>query len=151
MPSTAATPEAYLSELPDDRKNALNELRAVLLRHLPHGFKEEMSYGMLGYVVPHELYPPGYHCNPKLPLPFISIAAQKNFIALYHMGLYMHPELLHWFQEEYQRQGTVKLDMGKSCIRFKKPEHIPYKLIGELAAKLSPQQWITVYESKLKR
>jgi len=125
--------------------------RNTVLKNLPMGFKEVMNYGMLGYVVPHELYPDGYHCDPKQPLPFANIASQKNFIAFYHMGLYMNPKLLKWFTEEYAKQSTAKLDMGKSCIRFKKAEHIPYKLIGDLVKKISVDDWIKTYESVLKR
>ena len=106
---------------------------------------------MLGYSVPHKIYPPGYHCDPKLPLPFVGMASQKNFIAFYHMGIYAMPDLLKWFVAEYPKHSTAKLDMGKSCIRFKKPEHIPYKLIGELMKKVSVEKWIEVYEKNLKR
>ncbi len=126
-------------------------LRDVLLKKLPKGFAEVMSYGMIGYVVPHSLYPAGYHVDPKLPLPFISIASQKNFIALYHMGLYGDPALLKWFTGEFAKQGKAKLDMGKSCVRFKKPAEIPFKLIGELAAKRMPKEWVAGYEKALKR
>ena len=115
------------------------------------GFKEEMNYGMLGYVVPHEIYPGGYHCDPKQPLPFANIASQKNFIAFYHMGLYAMPKLYKWFVDEYPRYSTAKLDMGKSCIRFKKAEHIPYKLIGELIKKISVKDWIEGYEKIIKK
>lgn len=149
MQSTAATPQEYLDSLPEDRKHAMSELRKVILKNLPVGFKEEMSYGMIGYVVPHSLYPGGYHCNPKLPLPFLNIASQKNFIAVYHMCVYADKNLYDWFVAEYNKESKVKLDMGKSCIRFKKPEHIPLKLIGELASKITPQQWIERYEKML--
>ncbi|MGV3640687.1 MAG: DUF1801 domain-containing protein, partial [Adhaeribacter sp.] len=109
------------------------------------------SYGMIGYVVPHSLYPAGYHCDPKQPLPFMGVASQKNFVSVYHMGLYSDPELLNWFTGEYPKHCKTKLDMGKSCIRFKKPEQVPFELLGELAAKLSPREWIDLYEAKLKR
>ncbi len=151
MTSKAATPEQYIKELPPDRKEPVSQLRDTVLKNLPKGFKEQMSYGTIGYVVPHELYPGGYHCDPKLPLPFVSIASQKNFIALYHMGIYAMPDLLKWFTTEYSKQGLAKLDMGKSCIRFKKPEHIPYKLIGELIKKISMKDWIKTYEQNIKR
>ena len=151
MISKAATPEKYLKDLPADRKVPVMRLRDTVLKNLPKGFKEVMSYGMLGYVVPHELYPQGYHCDPKQPLPFANIASQKHFIAFYHMGLYMNPKLLKWFTEEYPKQSTAKLDMGKSCIRFKKAEHIPYELIGELVKKISVDEWIKIYEGVLKR
>lgn len=150
MTSKATTPEQYIAELPDDRKAAITKLRATVLTNLPEGFQEGMSYGMIGYVVPHSLYPPGYHCTPQLPLPFMSFASQKNFIAFYHMGIYADADLLTWFTQEYPKHCTYKLDMGKSCIRFKKPEAIPYKLIGELVTKMSPQDWITLYEKKFK-
>jgi hypothetical protein len=151
MISKAATPEQYLKDLPADRKVPVMRLRDTVLKNLPKGFKEVMSYGMLGYVVPHELYPQGYHCDPKQPLPFANIASQKHFIAFYHMGLYMNPKLLKWFTEEYPKQSTAKLDMGKSCIRFKKAEHIPYELIGDLVKKISVDEWIKIYEGVLKR
>jgi hypothetical protein len=122
-------------------------LRNILLKSIPKGFKEEMSYGMIGYVVPHSLYPKGYHCSPELPLPFLSVASQKNFIAIYHMGMYEKPELLNWFTNEYAQRVKGKLDMGKSCIRFKKPENIPFDLIGELASKMTTKEWIETYEN----
>jgi Domain of unknown function (DU1801) len=150
MTSKAELPEDYIAELPEDRRVVISKLRQILVENLPDGFKEEMSYGMIGYVVPHSLYPAGYHCTPKLPLPFINIASQKNFIALYHMALYGDKKLYEWFTSEYTRQCKTKLDMGKSCIRFKKLDDIPYKLIGELASKITPQQWIETYEKYLK-
>ena len=151
MTSKAPTPEQYLKELPADRKEPVTQLRNVVLKNLPKGFKEVMSYGMLGYVIPHEIYPPGYHCGPSLPLGLMNIASQKNFIAFYHMGIYGSPKLLKWFVEEYPKHSTAKLDMGKACIRFKKPEHIPYKLIGGLVKKVSVKDWIETYEKNLKR
>ena len=147
MTSQATTPEQYIKELPAERKEAITKLRETVLKNLPKGFKEVMSYGMLGYVVPHELYPGGYHCDPKLPLPFVNIASQKNFIALYHMGIYSTPDLLKWFTAEYPKHSQSKLDMGKGCIRFKKPEHIPYKLVGDLIKKVSVKDWIKTYET----
>ena len=151
MQSKAATPQEYEDSLPDDRKKAISELRKIISKNLPKGFKEEMGYGMLGYVVPHSLYPDGYHCNPKLPLPFMGMASQKNFIAIYHMGVYADKKLLDWFTKEYPKHSKKKLDMGKSCLRFKKPEEIPYKLIGELATKMTPKDWIKVYEKLFKK
>ncbi|KAA3440062.1 DUF1801 domain-containing protein [Rufibacter hautae] len=147
MPATALSPQDYLDALPQDRQAAIEALRQTLLQNLPAGFQEEISYGMIGYVVPHTLYPAGYHCDPKLPLPFLSIASQKNFIAVYHMGLYANPELLAWFTSEYPKHSKTKLDMGKSCIRFKKPDQIPLALLGELARKMTPQDWIALYKS----
>src|SRR5262245_25460577 len=130
MISTAKTPDQYMKELPAERKKALAELRQTILKNLPKGFKETMGYGMLGYVVPHEIYPDGYHCDPKLPLPFMGFASQKNFIAFYHMGIYAMPDLMKWFKGEWPRHTAAKLDMGKSCVRMKKPEQIPFKLFG---------------------
>lgn len=151
MQITADTPEAYVEQLPDDRKQVISKLRAVIGENLPPGFAEIASHGMIGYVVPHSLYPAGYHCNPKQPLPFMGLASQKNFVAVYHMGLYADQQLMDWFTSEYPKHSPARLDMGKSCIRFKKPEQVPFELIGELAAKLTPQDWISLYESKLKR
>ncbi|MES2851262.1 MAG: DUF1801 domain-containing protein [Bacteroidota bacterium] len=149
MQSTATTVSAYLEEIPEERKDALKKLRETILKNIPKGFVEQMTYGMIGYVVPHSIYPNGYHCTPELPLPFISFASQKNFIAIYHMGIYANPELLNWFVTEYPKHSTQKLDMGKSCIRFKKANQIPFELIAELAQKMSVQEWITCYESQI--
>lgn len=146
MISKAATPEQYLKELPEDRREGVTKLREAMRKNIPKGFKETMGYGMLGYVVPHELYPEGYHCDPKSPLPFAGLASQKNFIGFYHMGIYAMPELLKWFKTEFPKHTTARLDMGKSCVRFKKAEHIPYKLIGELMKKVTVKDWINVYE-----
>ncbi len=151
MQSKATTVEDYLKELPEDRKVAMTELRKVILKNLPKGFKEGMGYGMMGYSVPHSKYPAGYHCKPEDPLPFMSLASQKNFIAVYHMGVYSDPKLLKWFTDEFPKHSKTKLDMGKSCIRFKKPDQIPFKLIGELASKMTPDDWIKIYEKNLKR
>lgn len=151
MTSKATTPAQYLKELPADRKEAVSQLRDTVLKNLPKGFEEVMAYGMLGYVVPHSKYPDGYHCNPKLPLPFMCIASQKNFIALHHMGVYAMPDVLKWFVTEYPKHSTTKLDMGKGCIRFKKPEHIPYKLIAQLVKKISMKDWIDTYEKNYKK
>ena len=150
MTSKATTVDQYLKELPSDRKQAMLQLRDTILKNLPAGFREGMGYGMIGYVVPHDLYPGGYHCDPRLPLPFVSIASQKNFIALYHMGIYASPVLLKWFVDEYPKHAARKLDMGKSCIRFKDPDHIPFKLIGELIKKITVKEWISLYEKNLR-
>ncbi len=150
MQSKATTPEEYIKNLPEERKDAITEIRKIILKNLPKGFSECMSYGMLGYVVPHSLYPQGYHCDPKQPLPFISLASQKNYISLYHMGLY-EGELLEWFKKEWKKVSQKKLDMGKCCIRFKKFEDVPLQLIGKLVKKVSVEQWITTYERNLKR
>lgn len=151
MQYKANTPEEYINQIPEERKAPMNKLREVIENNLPKGFKEGVGYGMIGFDVPHEIYPPGYHCDPKTPLPFIGIASQKNFIALYHMGIYADPKLLKWFQDEYPKHVKTKLDMGKSCIRFKKPEQIPFELIGELATKMTCQEWIELYEKNYKR
>jgi uncharacterized protein YdhG (YjbR/CyaY superfamily) len=151
MQSKATTPEQYLSQLPEDRKEAMLRLRNAIKQNLPQGFEEVLSYGMLGYVVPHSIYPSGYHCDPKLPLPFINLASQKNFIALYHMGIYANKNLESWFVSEYPKHVKTKLDMGKSCIRFKKMEDIPFDFIGELAAKVSVEDWISNYEKAFRK
>lgn len=151
MISTASTPDEYINSLPEDRKAVMDELRKVIVQNLPKGFEEVISYGMLSYVVPHSIYRAGYHCDAKQALPFLSIASQKNFIAVYHMGLYADQGLLKWFVEEYPKHNKTKLDMGKSCIRFKKTDQIPIKLIGELASKMSVEDWIKIYERELKK
>jgi len=149
MQSKATTVTEYIDQLPEDRKQAMTELRNVILKNIPKGFKEVIASGMIGYIVPHSKYPPGYHCNPDQPLCFMNIASQKNFIAVYHMGMYCNKKFLDWFTAEYPKHSNLKLDMGKSCIRFKKINQIPYKLIGELAAKITPEQWIEMYEKAL--
>jgi uncharacterized protein YdhG (YjbR/CyaY superfamily) len=151
MKIEAATPKQYIEQLPDDRKEAISKLRKVILENLPEGFTEEMSYGMIGFVVPKSIYPNGYHANPELPLPFINIASQKNHIAIYHFGLYADKKLMDWFVQEYPKYSSKKLDMGKSCLRFKKPEQIPFELIGQLAGKMTVEEWINIYESTLKK
>lgn len=140
----------YFDQLPEDRIEPMEKLRATILENLPDGFKEEISYGMPGYVVPHSIFPDGYHCDPKLPLPFLSFASQKSFIALYHMGIYAHPELSDWFVKEYPKHMKTKLDMGKSCIRFKNVKTIPYELIAELCRKMSSEEWINIYTKNVK-
>ncbi len=146
MQSKATTVEAYIAELPKERQGPVSTLRATIKKNLPKGFKECMSYGMIGYVVPHSLYAEGYHCNPELPLPFMNLASQKNFISVYHMGIYAESKQGKWFAKEYAKLNIGKLDTGKCCIRFKKIETIPYQLIAELAAKTTPQEWIAIYE-----
>ena len=150
MKYSADSPKDYIDQLPEERKKAFNKLRKTVLDNIPKGFEECMNYGMLGYVVPKSIYPAGYHCDTKLTLPFANIASQKNFIALYHMGIYADQELLQWFQAEYAQQCKYKLDMGKSCIRFKRMDDIPYDLIGKLMQKMTPNDWITIYESAIK-
>ncbi|MDV6166828.1 DUF1801 domain-containing protein [Flavobacterium sp. DG1-102-2] len=150
MQSSAVTPQEYIDNLPEDRKDAMKKLREVIVKNLPEGFQEQMSYGMLGWVVPHSVYPSGYHCDPKLPLPFLNIASQKNFIAVYTMGLYADKDMHDWFIAEFPNHSKYKLDMGKSCIRFKKPDAIPFELIGELVSKMTMEQWIALYEKNYK-
>ena len=145
MKIEAQSVQEYLENLPEERKEPIEKLRKVISENLPNGFEEQLSYGMIGYIVPKSIYPKGYHCTPELPLPFLSIASQKNSINLYHMGIYADEKLLHWFQEEFPKHSKKKLDMGKSCMRFKKPEDIPYELIGELARKMTSQDWIEMY------
>lgn len=151
MTSKATTVEQYLNELPEDRIVPMVKLRDIINANIPEGFEETMNYGMIGWVVPHSLFPAGYHCDPKLPLGFMNLASQKNFVALYHMGIYSDKKLFDWFVNEFAAQSKAKLDMGKSCIRFKKPEQIPYNLIGELVRKISVNDWIQTYESLIKR
>tara|TARA_B110000285_G_scaffold37289_1_gene40363 strand:- start:1278 stop:1730 length:453 start_codon:yes stop_codon:yes gene_type:complete len=141
----------YLKSIPQERQAAFNKLRDLILLNIPIEFSECMQYGMIGYVVPHSIYPNGYHVNPRLPLPFINIANQKNFISLYHMGIYAHPELLNWFIQEYPKYSKRKLDMGKSCIRFNKIDDIPFELIKDLIKKMSYKEWVNIYESQIKR
>ncbi len=145
------TPDDYIAAIPKERQEAMSTLRKVIKDNLPEGFSEEISYGMIGYVIPHKIYPNGYHVDPKLPLPFINIASQKNFIAVYHSGIYTNAALMDWFVGEYPKHVKTKLDMGKSCIRFKKTDQIPMELIGELAAKMTVQEWIDIYESNVKK
>ncbi|UAM97689.1 DUF1801 domain-containing protein [Polaribacter litorisediminis] len=147
----AKTPEDYISQLPEERKKVLEKLRNIIQKNMPKGFEEGINYNMIGYYVPHTIYPNGYHCNPKLPLPFLNIASQKNSINLYHMGIYAKPELQKWFVNEYPKHCKYKLDMGKSCIRFKKIADIPFDLIGELVRKINVQEWITIYELNTKK
>ena len=139
--------EKYIDAITEDKKPYFTKLRETILSNIPKGFEEQPSYGMIGYVVPKTIYPNGYHCDTKLPLPFLNIANQKNFIAIYHMGIYADAELTNWFVTEYSKHCKTKLDMGKSCIRFKKPEQIPFELIGELVQKMSVQDCISLYET----
>lgn len=141
----------YLEKVPLERQEAFNKLRKTILDNLPTGYEETMSYGMIGYVVPKSIYPDGYHCSPELPLPYMSIASQKNFVAFYHMGMYADEEILNWFVSSYQAIAKYKVDMGKSCVRFKKMDDIPYELIGQLVSKISCNQWIEMYEKEYKK
>ena len=149
MTSDAKTPAAYIAQLPEDRKDAISKLRNTIKKNIPNGFLETMGYGMIAYVVPHSMYPDGYHCDPKLPLPFMNLASQKNFIALYHSGIYADKKIHDWFIKEYPKHSSRKLDMGKSCIRFKNIDAIPYDLIAELCQKMTPEVWIALYEKNI--
>ena len=151
MKATGTTVEEILSNLPEDRSEAFIKLHDTIVKNLPKGFQAAISYGGLGYVVPHTIYPNGYHCKPIEPLPFAGLASQKNSINFYHMGIYSDPELLDWFVAEYPKHSKLKLDMGKSCIRFKKFDQIPHELIGELMQKMTVKQWVDLYESKLRK
>lgn len=151
MQNQANSPEDYISQVPEDRQEALKKLRKTIHNNLPKEFEEGIQYGMIGYYVPHSVYPDGYHCDPKTPLPFMSFASQKNSINLYHSGIYVVPEIHDWFVNEYPKHSKRKLDMGKSCIRFKKIDEIPFNLIGELCTKLSVSEWINIYETNFKK
>ena len=151
MTYEANTPEEYVEQLPEDRKQAVQKIRAVIKKNLPKGFEEGINYKVLGFYVPRSKFPEGYHCDPKLPLPFINLASQKNSVNLYHMGIYAKKELLDWFVKEYTKYCKYKLDMGKSCIRFKKMDDIPFDLIGELASKMTVNEWINTYNSAIKK
>lgn len=150
MQYKADSPEDYIAQLPKERQEVISKIRQTILETLPEGFEEQMSYGMLGYVVPHSKYPDGYHCDSKLPLPFINVASQKNFVALYHSGIYADPKLYDWLVAEYPKHCKRKLDMGKSCIRLKAMDDVPYELIGELCTKMTVEEWIALYEKNVK-
>ncbi|NJX14479.1 DUF1801 domain-containing protein [Tamlana crocina] len=151
MQYNATSPEDYINQVPEERQQALKALRKVINENLPKGFEEGIQYGMIGYYVPHSVYPDGYHCNPKEPLPFMSFASQKNSVNLYHSGIYAVPEIHDWFVAEYPKHSKRKLDMGKSCIRFKKMDDIPLELIAELCQKLTVNKWINIYETAIKK
>ena len=151
MKVKASTIEEYLENIPIERKAVMQKLIAIINKNLPKGFAEQLNYGMPSWVVPHSIYPDGYHCTPELPLPFLGVASQKHFIGLYHMGIYADTNLLDWFVREYPKHAKKKLDMGKSCIRFKKMDDIPFDLITELCSKMNPNDWIKLYEKHMKR
>ena len=151
MKASGNTVEEILKNLPEDRAEAFNKLHAIIVQNMPKGFEAAISYGGLGYVVPHTIYPAGYHCKPTEPLPYAGLASQKDSINFYHMGIYSNPELLEWFVSEYPKHSKQKLDMGKSCVRFKKFDQIPFELIGELMQKMTVKQWIDLYESQFKK
>src|SRR5688572_30042807 len=151
MQYIANSPEDYINQVPVERQEALKKLRETIKANLPKGFEEGIQYGMIGYYVPHSTYPDGYHCTPEIPLPFMSFASQKNSINLYHSGIYAVPEIHEWFITEYPKHCKRKLDMGKSCIRFKDMGDIPYELIAELSKKISVDEWIEIYETNMKK
>jgi len=151
MQYQANTISKYIEQIPEERKEPVEKLRQTVKKNLPKGFEEGILYKMIGFYVPHSVYPDGYHCDPQTPLPFINIASQKNFIALYHSGMYAKKELLDWFVSEYPKHCKYKLDMGKSCVRFKKIEDIPYDLIAELCQKMTAEEWISIYEAAIKK
>lgn len=151
MTSQAKTPEEYINQLPDDRKTPITKLNDLIKKNMPKGLEAGMGYGMLAYYVPKSIYPAGYHCKPFPPLPFINLASQKNFIALYHSGMYAKKELYDWFVSEYPKHCKYKLDMGKSCVRFKKVDDIPYDLIVQLLEKMTIEEWINIYETALNK
>ena len=151
MQYTATSPEDYISQVPTERQNSLIKLRKAIKDNLPKGFEEGIQYGMIGYYVPHSIYPNGYHCTPEIPLPFMSFASQKSSVNLYHSGIYAVPAIHDWFVNEYPKYSKRKLDMGKSCIRFKHLEDIPFDLIGMLASKMTVEEWVNIYKSTLKK
>ncbi len=151
MRANGTTVEEILANVPEDRIEAFNKLHNTIVKNMPKGFEAAISYGGLGYVVPHSIYPAGYHCKPIEPLPFAALASQKNSINFYHMGIYSDPKILEWFVAEYPKHSKQKLDMGKSCIRFKKFDQIPYDLIGELMQKMTVKDWVGIYEKNLKK
>lgn len=151
MQYEANSPEEYIAQIPEERQEIMQNLRVIIKDNLPTGFEEGINYNMIGYYVPHSIYPDGYHCDTSLPLPFMNIASQKNSINLYHSGIYAKKELLDWFVAEYPKYCKRKLDMGKSCIRLKKTDDIPYNLIAELCTKMTVKEWITIYESAVKK
>lgn len=151
MQYKATSAEDYISQVPEERRETLQKLRQVINDNLPEGFEEGIQYGMIGYYVPHSVYPDGYHCDPKTPLPFMSFASQKNSINLYHSGIYAKKEIHDWWVNEYPKHASRKLDMGKSCIRFKKMDDIPFELIAELSQKMTCQEWIDLYEANIKK
>ncbi len=151
MQISADNVEQYLAKVPADRQPYFSQLHDVIVKNLPKGFEIGLGYGMISYYVPHSIYPNGYHCKPSDPLPFANIAVQKNFIGFYHMGIYSNPKLKEWFVEEYAKQCKYKLDMGKSCVRLKKPEFIPFELFGQLMTKMSVAEWVSIYDKQFKK
>jgi len=148
MTSKAATVEEYLKELPEDRRAAISKVRQVIRKNLPKGITEGMQYGMIGYSVPHKIYPAGYHCDPKQPLPFAGLASQKNYMSFYLCTVYQNTDLEQWMRAQFEAKGK-KLDMGKGCIRFKKVEDLPLDVIGEVVSRVPLADVIANYEGQL--
>lgn len=146
MQSQATTVEQYLADLPEDRRNSIQAVRKVILKNLDKGFEEGMLYGMIGYFVPHRLFPAGYHCDPTQPLCFAGLASQKNHMAVYLMCQYGSSGESTWFQTAWAKSGK-RLDMGKSCVRFKKLEDLALDVIGEAIRRVSAKKYIASYES----
>ncbi len=151
MTTSKITVTDILNNIISDRKIPFNTLHNVIVEHLPNGFETAICYGMISYIVPHSLYPAGYHCKPQEPLQFAAIASQKNAITLYHLGLYGNTELMDWWRREYPKYSKQKLDMGKGCVRFKNFDDLPFQLVGELMSKITVPQWIAYYEANLKK
>ena len=150
MKQAASDVDSYIAALPNDRREALTQLRDAIVTNIPEGFQEVLATTP-SYVVPLSIFPDGYHCTPNTPLPFLGFASQKNFVALYHFGMYVDQDLMQWFVGEYPKHVSTKLDMGKSCVRFKKMDQIPFELIGQLAAKRTVDDWVSCYKNALKR
>ena len=150
MTSSAKTVAEYIAGLPEDRRAAISKVRAVIRKNLPKGYAEQMQYGMIGYVVPHKIYPPGYHCKPEEPLPFAALGSQKNYMALYLMAAYQNQGMTDWIKEQFAARGK-KLDMGKSCIRFKKLEDLPLDVVAEAIGMVPVADYIARYKAALKK
>lgn len=148
MQSKAATVEEYLAEMPADRRAAVEQVRALIRANLDGDFEEGMQYGMIGYYIPHRIYPPGYHCDPKQPLPFAGIASQKNYMSMYLACIYGNDGLATRFKQAWAKTGK-KLDMGKACIRFKKPEDLALDVIADTVKGQSALGYIAYYEALL--
>ncbi|HYO55357.1 DUF1801 domain-containing protein [Archangium sp.] len=149
MQSKATTVDQYLASLPEERRAAISAVRNVILENLDERYEEGMQYGMIGYYVPHKVFPAGYHCDPKQPLPFASLASQKSHMAVYLMCIYGQPEQEKWFREAWAKTGK-KLDMGKSCVRFKKLEDVALDVIGEAIRRAPAKAYIEHYESMIR-
>ncbi len=150
MTITAKNVAEYIEQIPDNQKELFLSILNIIRKNIPQGFEECINYKMPSWVVPHSLYGSGYHCDPKLPLPFLAVGIQKNSVNLYHMGIYADTELYNWFINEYDNLDLKKLDIGKSCMRFKKIEEFPKNLVGDLIQKTNPTDWINIYEKAFK-